>query len=132
CDPHIDALIAVGRDVLPPKVKTFLLYLEKTSVGMLYAEAGQLCYVNRFAFRTVSDLVYYMVFVLNELKINPSEITVLAMGQFEANSEAYDELSKYLPDFALRHPSVGASLKGDFANISSHRYAALLRTFALA
>lgn len=127
-----DALIELGHDVLPPEGKAFLLYLETASVGMVYCEAGRLHYANRFVFRTISDLVYYVAFVLNELKIDPAEITVLAMGQFNANSEAYNELAKHLPGFALRHPSVGASLKDGFADIASHQYAALLRTFALA
>jgi len=104
-----------------------LLSIEKRSVGLVLLDDGHLCYANRFAYQATIDLVYYVLFVLNELKINPADLGGQAWGQITPDGEVYRELVGYLPRLRVGEVPLPIEPSGAFADVSLNQYANLLR-----
>ncbi|WP_420154942.1 DUF3822 family protein [Siphonobacter sp.] len=73
-----------------------LLYVEKRAATLVYLQSGRLYYCNRFVYRASADLIYYILFVLNELKVNTEDIQAWAFGAIMEKSEVYQALQPYL------------------------------------
>jgi hypothetical protein len=62
---------------------------------------GTLKFCNRFYYKTAQDLVYYVLFVLNETQIEPDEILLRLYGNVKEQSEDFELLLQYLPNVML-------------------------------
>jgi hypothetical protein len=124
---QMDGLLSLVQEGRPPTGKHLVMALETSSVSLILVEENQLAYVNRFACGTPNDLVYYVLFALNELGLSPADVSAHAWGQLEEGDERYQLLSKYLPDFQIGSLPSPVPLTGAFADLPTHRFAALLR-----
>jgi hypothetical protein len=116
---HADLLLDVARQF---DDKTFLIAVEPTSVTMLYAYKWKLFYCNRFEYRDVKDLIYYVLYVMSELKLNAAQLPVVAFGAIDVDSDAHIALHKYLGELTVGLPE---ALKAPrlFVNAPpAHRY----------
>lgn len=129
---QVDALLALALEGRPPGGRHLIAFLETGSVCLVYLDAGRLVYANRFAFRTLNDLVYYLLFVLEELSIAPGDLDVHAWGQIEPDDETHRTLREHLPRLHVGDLRSSIALAGPFADISAHRYAGLFRIASLA
>lgn len=103
------------------------LYIEKEAFTLVYAPNGQLKYCNRFQGKNVSDLVYFVLFALNEVGLDPSEARLLLYGQVEWDSELTLELGKYIPHLELGQTITTLTVPDG----ATYRYASLLGTVAV-
>jgi len=86
---------------------------EPAGIGMLYAnvrgfwvdiifiEKGKLRYFNCFKYRTREDLAYYIIFVMEQLGLNPDTINLVLMGSIERKSERFELLYRYIRNIRL-------------------------------
>jgi hypothetical protein len=58
-------------------------------------------FCNRFAYKTPQDLVYYVLFAMNELEIEPDEIILRVNGNITEQSEDFELLNQYLPNVKI-------------------------------
>ncbi len=129
---QMDILLAVALEGKPSGGKHLLLMLEKASVSLLYLEEGRLVYANRFAYRTLNDLIYYVLFALNELSLAPADLDVHAWGQLEPDDATHRGLAEYLPNVHVGDLRSSVPLSGPFADLPTHRYVGLLKAASLA
>lgn len=57
---------------------------------------GKLRYCNSFSWQAHEDLVYYLVFVLDQLSLNPESVPVLVCGNVEAATPLFELLLRYI------------------------------------
>ncbi|MEI6747760.1 MAG: DUF3822 family protein [Bacteroidales bacterium] len=86
---------------------------EPAGNGMLYAnvgggrvelisiEKGKLRYLNNFQYRTREDLAYYIIFVMEQLGLNPDAITLVLIGSIERESERFELLYRYIRNISF-------------------------------
>lgn len=86
----------------------------------------RLLYLNAFRYSAPSDVLYYIIFVLEQLGFDPAEEKVTVAGEISENSTIYTELKMYCE--SLNFISKPEELKyGDaFAEIDYHHYFTLL------
>ncbi len=86
----------------------------------------RLLYLNAFRYSAPSDVLYYIIFVLEQLGFDPAEEKVTLTGEISENSSIYTELKMYCE--SLNFISKPEELKyGDaFAGIDYHHYFTLL------
>jgi len=80
-------------------------------------EKEKLRYFNSFQYRTREDLAYYIIFVIEQLGLNPDTITLLLMGNIERESERFELLFRYIRNIRLINKSltkVGKQMLIDF------------------
>lgn len=116
-------LINYKNQMLHPKC---FLHIRESFFDLIIADHEKLYYSNSFDFKTPEDLVYYVIFVLDQLGFSPDEAEVILMGKIQKNAPLYQILFKYIRklEFAPRNPSYSYSFV--FNNLPPHYYFPLL------
>ncbi|WP_460913290.1 DUF3822 family protein [Spirosoma areae] len=98
------------------------LYFEDEFITVICRSEHKLRYCNRFGYRNVQDLTYYILYVLDEQKLNPETIRVSLYGEITPFAEAYVELSRFLPHLLFGQAPAGLTLAAGFDDLPDHRY----------
>lgn len=124
---QMDALIQATADLDRRSLTTHnvYLYFDDDFVSVIYRESHQLRYGNRFGFKNVQDLSYYVLYVLDEQKLLPETANVVLYGEITPFAEAYTSLSRFLPNLSFGHTPPGLPLAPEFDDLPNHRYLSL-------
>ncbi len=87
--------------VFTSKAQTAFLHFGNQYFTMVITANGTLKFCNRFAYKTSQDLVYYVLFAMNELEIEPHEIILRLQGNIVESSEDFKLLKQYLPNVKI-------------------------------
>jgi hypothetical protein len=102
------------------------LNMRDSQFDVLVFDGRQLIYCNSFHFMTPEDIAYYLIFVFEQLNLNPEETGLTLLGSVERYSPVYDLLFRYIRnmEFAGRNEAYGYSYL--FNEIPDHFYYSLL------
>ncbi|CCH00837.1 hypothetical protein FAES_2828 [Fibrella aestuarina BUZ 2] len=109
-------------DKQEPETQNLFLHFEEEFAFVLFREERKLRYCNRFGYKNVQDLVYYVLYVADELGVDPDTLNVLAYGEITPFAEAYIALSRFLPNLHIGSPPSGLNPAPDLADLPEHRY----------
>jgi len=73
-----------------------LLHVHPTHFHAVIFKEGELQLANSFNYQTKEDFIYYVLFVLEQLELDPLEIPILVSGHIEKEDGNYDMLSTYI------------------------------------
>lgn len=118
----IQATADMSRYELTPR--TVWLFFEDEFVSIIYRDSRRLRYCNRFGYKNVQDLAYYVLYVLDEQKLSP-DVRVVLSGEITPFSEAYSELSRFLTHVAFGQMPPGLAFAPEFEELPEHRYLSL-------
>lgn len=91
----LSGLIAVGLEM--QKESPFLLIqIENKQLFALGFSSGNLLFINRFAYFTENDLLYFSLLALKEMQLEADSSLVLVSGNLQADSLGYEKLNRYL------------------------------------
>ena len=87
--------------------KRIFIFVREEAFNMLIFDKKQLVYSNAFHFRAPEDFVYFVIFVMEQLNLNPEEVLVTLLGNIDRKTPHFDLIFKYIRnvDFALRSES---------------------------
>jgi hypothetical protein len=125
---HISGIL-IGNIWMAVKNRTgrkIFMNLREGKFDLLVFEGNQLKYCNTFHFLTPEDIGYYVIFVFEQLNMNPEEVTLELLGNVDKFSPVYDLLFRYIRtiEFALRNDRVNYSYV--FNDVPGHFYYSLL------
>jgi hypothetical protein len=88
-------------------------YVEKNSLTIIIFRDGALIFCNMFHFSTPEDFMYFLVFVLQEQRLNPDKDPVTIWGDITHDSSLFTLMRKYIRQvqFGTRPPGVAFSYK---------------------
>ncbi|ADB37514.1 DUF3822 family protein [Spirosoma linguale] len=101
------------------------LFFEDEFVTIICRSAGKVRFCNRFGYKNVQDLAYYMLYVFEEQALTPELIPVFLYGEITPFAEAYAELSRFLPNLTFGQIPPGLRLSSAFDDLPNHRYLSL-------
>lgn len=106
--------------------KRIFIFVREEAFNMMVFEKKQLVYSNAFHFRAPEDFVYYVIFVMEQLNLNPEEVPVTLLGNIDTKTPHFDLIFKYIRniDFASRSESTGYSYV--FDDVPGHYFYPLL------
>jgi hypothetical protein len=95
-------------------------------VDILQIKDKKLDYYNSFRYNTAEDFMYFLVFVVEQLKLNPESVQVVLLGEIERHSPLSDLMHKYIRNvsFIDRNPDHRYSFV--FDQLPGHYYYNLL------
>ncbi|NTW23279.1 MAG: DUF3822 family protein [Lentimicrobium sp.] len=70
--------------------------IRQNSFDIIVLKDGKLRYCNSFSWKVNEDLVYYLIFVLDQLALNPENVPVFLLGSVEPASPLYELLHRYI------------------------------------
>lgn len=72
------------------------LGLNKNDFNLLLMENGRMVYCNSFSYTNAEDLAYYVIFVIDQLKVNAEKLKVNLCGEINHKPEVMRLLRKYI------------------------------------
>ena len=78
-----------------------LLNVNDFNIELVVKNNTQLLMANQFGVKTEQDVLYYLLFLLEQHQLNPLTTTVCVTGNIESNSELFLILKKYIANIRL-------------------------------
>jgi hypothetical protein len=105
-----------------------LLYVNtgKSRIDILRFKGKKLDYYNSFKYNTADDFMYYLIFVVEQLVLNPESIEVLMMGEVEKHSSLSDLVFKYVRNIRFANRNEDFRYSFVFDQLPGHYYFNLL------
>jgi hypothetical protein len=72
------------------------LHVREPVFDLMIFDGRQMEYFNTFPFQNPEDVAYYLIFVLEQLNLNPESIPVVFMGNAEQGNELSELLRRYV------------------------------------
>ena len=72
------------------------LNIEAFHFEIMSVENNHLKFYNRFDYQTKEDFIYYVLFTIEQIQLNPEEIPVVLMGSVNESNELYQIAYKYI------------------------------------
>jgi len=115
--PLIESVLLDNKNETAEKA---VLNIRKKKFELLIARGTSLLYYNTFAFSATEDVIYFLLFTLEQLKLNPETIEVKLFGEIEKNDPLYAIIHKYIRrlHFGARNSRFDYSYR--FSEISEH------------
>ncbi|WP_455169712.1 DUF3822 family protein [Aegicerativicinus sediminis] len=122
----IDAILT--NNVEPNTTKVYL-HLDGTYFEMVVIKKGKLEFYNMFEFNTKEDLIYYVLFTMEQLKLDPENIPLEIIGNLTEEDDIFRIIYRYIRHVHLFQfePSIDFQLLSGIENpyllINSFSYA---------
>ena len=102
------------------------LNLREEQFDLLVFVGNELKYCNAFHFLTAEDIAYYVIFVFEQLDLNPEEIRLVLLGNVDKFSPVYDLLFRYIRNIEFINRNESANYSYVFGDVPAHSYYTLL------
>ncbi|KAF0131313.1 MAG: hypothetical protein FD155_977 [Bacteroidetes bacterium] len=101
----IESLLIAQRNKATEQ--TAFVHVRNDSFDLVVLKNEKLSFVNNFRFNTPEDFVYFLLFSMDQLRLNPETVLVVLSGMIEKGSANYDILYQYIRNlsFAERNTS---------------------------
>jgi len=91
--------------------------IQQSSFDMIIVKKGIIKLINRYQFNTPEDLVYYVLFCFEQLKLNPDSVETILMGSIDKNDDNYALLFTYIRNISFwQHPVLTRNLDKEAAH----------------
>lgn len=89
----IEQLLTFEKHSNTPKV---YINISELHFDIIAIKNGELLIYNTFEYETKEDFIYYLLFTLEQLQLNPETIDVLFLGEVNKDSECYQIAYNYI------------------------------------
>jgi hypothetical protein len=102
------------------------LNVYKSFFEIVVIQGSRLIYLNTFRYTTPSDVLYYVIFVLEQLGFVPSEENVTVSGDISESGIIFTQLKMYCASLTFAEKPVDIEYGEAFDGIGLHKYFNLL------
>lgn len=120
----IEELMILNKN--QPAGKRMFVNVRKGQVDVVILEGKQLLFYNSFAYHSKQDFIYYIIFVIEQLNLNPEEIELKFSGNIDRKSTLYDMAWKYIRNIQFQEYSSAYRYSYIFNDVPPHRFFTLL------
>lgn len=105
---------------------TMMANIQAGSFDLIIFRTSSLLFCNSFRYSTETDLLYYLLFVMEQLKLDPETAILTLTGIAENGSELVKLLGSYIRNVQVIQEVPGRKLSPALDNAPLHRYYDLL------
>ncbi|MGE5317596.1 MAG: DUF3822 family protein [Chloroflexota bacterium] len=89
----IDLVVPAFRNSADP---VMCIHLNRNDFDVLLIQNGNMVYCNNFSYSNAEDLVYFTIFVIDQLKINVEKVKAFLSGDINVKSDVMRLIRKYV------------------------------------
>lgn len=89
----------------------------------------QLAFYNSFSYQATEDLVYFTLFIYEQLKLNPEKEELILLGDIEKNSAIFNLLYKYIRNISFAKRNDSFNYTYGFNYLPQHSHYSLLNQY---
>lgn len=123
----IESLLILNKN--QPARKRCYVNVRNSYLDIIITEGRKLLYYNAFNYKTKEDFIYYLIFVLDQLKLNPEEIELVLSGYIDKNSKLFELVYKYVRNITFPPLTDSFNYSYIFNDIPTHHYFNLLNFY---
>ena len=109
------------------KVETMFLYLKDSFVNIVVTKEKNLIFQNKFNYVTKEDLLFYVLFSIQELNFSNENINTIVYGN--VTEDEFSILYDYIRNIKYGNKLKDISCSNEFNSIENHCYSILYRQF---
>lgn len=104
--------------------KLFFVHVSKTNIDIIVTHYNNLILCNSYIVNSKEDFIYYILFVAEQLQMNPDNLQLYLMGDIDEDSEFYSITYQYIRNISFAKTETNPFINTeDFLN---HSYYTLL------
>lgn len=117
------ALIRSMLHVVPRSIlRSMYAFVERNFVTILVIGPSGLEFCNVFHYTSPEDFIYFVVFVMQEQKMNPEQESITLWGDITHDSSLFNILQKYVRQIRLGKKPEDVAYSYKFDDMFEHRY----------
>ncbi len=117
--PFVEGII---REYISDGEKIVYLNISSKAVDIIIAQDQHIEYCNVFNYNSSDDLLYYLMFVLNEFSLSPNQTKVVLWGDIDQTSIQFAKLYKYIRYLSLGKRPKSLKLGYVFDELYDHQF----------
>ncbi|WP_434036133.1 DUF3822 family protein [Formosa sp. 4Alg 33] len=94
----IESILQIEKNADAPKL---YIHVASRHFEIISINSGALQFYNTFEYSTEEDFIYYLLFTLEQLKLNPETIQLVFVGDILKNDALYNIAYKYVRDISF-------------------------------
>jgi hypothetical protein len=98
------------------------LYLNQKKVTITFFKKNKLVFNNTFTYITKEDLLYFVLFSFEQLKLSTENIAVILFGAIEKDDEYFNLLYDYIRNLKLGKRPHQFNFPAEFDSLAEHKY----------
>ncbi|TXK47948.1 DUF3822 family protein [Pontibacter qinzhouensis] len=98
------------------------LFVEQQHVTVLVISQNGLEFCNIFQYQSPEDFIYFVIFVMQEQKLNPEAETVTVLGKITHDAALFSMLQKYVRHVKFGKKPADVAYSYKFDDLFEHRY----------
>lgn len=102
--------------------KKAYLYFNEQKVGITIFNGDKLIFNNSFKYDSKEDLLYYVLFSFEQLKLSPDSINVSVFGNIEETDESFSLMYEYIRNIKLGKRPHQFTFPTEFNPLADHKY----------
>jgi hypothetical protein len=115
----IDNLLAQNKN---QNQKIVYVHVQQSHFEIIVIESNNLVFYNTFNHHSAEDLIYYLLFVFEQLQLNPEKEEVYLLGEFEKTGQIYTTLFKYVRTLKISDRKDGADFSYQLQSLPKHSF----------
>lgn len=124
--PFIEGLLAQHKNTADTVVT---VNVQHTFFELVVNRGGNLVFYNQFRYQTAEDFIYYIVFVYEQLGLNPETQPLVFSGLMEKNSSLLHITRKYIRNISFVQRPAFCFYSYGFDNLAAHYHFSLYNQF---
>lgn len=96
--------------------------VRKNWLDMVVLKGNGLLFFNSFQYKSKEDFIYYLIYVLEQLNLNPEKIDVTLIGEIDKISSVYEMTFKYVRNISFGRRNNSYNYSYVFDEIPGHFY----------
>lgn len=84
--------------------KQFFVNVFPKTIDVVVTQNDKLLLYNQFSYNTKEDFIYYILFVAEQLQMNPDEFKLIFLGKIDEKSDVYKITYKYIRNISFIEP----------------------------
>ncbi len=106
--------------------KKLFLHIREENFGLVVFDGTLLHYSNAFPYKAPEDIAYFVIFVMEQLDLNPEETGAVLMGDIDRKSPLYEILFRYIRNLEFPARSDAVKVSPVFHDVPDQQYYLLL------
>ena len=120
----IESLLILNKNLNAQK--RFFVNTRNSYLDIVLLDGRKLLYFNTFSYKSKEDFIYFIIFVIEQLQLNPEEIELFLSGMIDKNTRIFDTLYKYIRNVSFQPKTNAFNFSYVFNEIPSYHYFNLL------
>lgn len=118
--PMIEGIMLQKEEV--KNEQSVFVLVEQYFLTIVVKQGKKLIFCNSFTFNTSEDFVYFILFVFDQLGLNPEKCPVVVFGEITHDSESFSKLYKYIRQLSFGSKPDLVRFGYQFDEVFDHRY----------